>query len=224
MENGTHNITGHLDMFWQADPVVKAIMIGLVLTSLASWAIIIEKSLALGLAARADRSFISRFQNGQSSGPSSSAAARLLGAMTREASGAPWSSLIKDCVEGRFRLVLAEVQRKRRMGLPFLATVASAGPFVGLFGTVWGIMASFTAIAASQNTSLAVVAPGIAEALLATAIGLFAAIPAAVFFNRLTAQVNGSVNILQEFGQEIMIGLTREAALKGSGITLKEAA
>jgi len=223
LENGTHDITGHLDMFWQADPVVKAIMIGLVLTSLVSWAIIIEKTIALGLAARADRRFITRFRSGQTSAPSS-AAARLRNAMTQEASGAPWSSLIKECVEGRFRLVLAEVQRKRRAGLPFLATVASAGPFVGLFGTVWGIMASFTAIAASQNTSLAVVAPGIAEALLATALGLFAAIPAAVFFNRLTAEVNGSLSRLQEFGQEIMIGLTREAALKGGAIALKEAA
>jgi biopolymer transport protein ExbB/TolQ len=84
------------------------------------------------------------------------------------------------------------------------ATVVSSGPFAGLLGTVWGIMSSFAAIAESKNTSLAVVAPGIAEALLATALGLFAAIPAAVFFNRLSAKANSSLGVLDELGQEII--------------------
>ena len=132
--------------------------------------------------------------------------------MTREAGGNRWNGLVRECVEGRLKLILSEVQRKRRSGLTYLATLASAGPFVGLFGTVWGIMSSFNAIAESQNTSLAVVAPGIAEALLATGIGLFAAIPAAVFFNRLTAKVNASIGLLDELGQEIMIGFTRMAS------------
>lgn len=207
-------MVGYLDLFWQADPVVKTIMIGLLLASFVSWAIIIEKSFSLAFALRADKRFIGSLLQGKQQANATGAASKLHSAMVREAEGGTWSSLIRECVEGRFRLILAETQRKRRMGLAYLATLASAGPFVGLFGTVWGIMSSFTAIAESQNTSLAVVAPGIAEALLATAIGLFAAIPAAVFFNRLTAKVNASVGILDELGQEIMIGLTRQAAAR----------
>ncbi len=205
-------VTNYLALFWQADVVVKAVMAGLLLASLVSWAIIVEKSVALTLAARADRRFIDRYRSGRTATETRSAAARLLTAMTREANGLDWSGPVRDCVEGRLRLILSQVQRQRRAGLTFLATLASSGPFVGLFGTVWGIMASFTSIAESQSTSLAVVAPGIAEALLATGVGLFAAIPAAVFFNRLTAKVNVSAGILGEFGQEVMIGFTRAAA------------
>jgi biopolymer transport protein ExbB/TolQ len=212
MNGHAMGLAGYLDLFWQADVVVKSVMIGLLVSSVLSWAIIIEKTAALSWASRSDRRFIERYRRGGAPDGSRSTAARLLTEMTREAGGNRWNGLVRECVEGRLKLILSEVQRKRRSGLTYLATLASAGPFVGLFGTVWGIMSSFNAIAESQNTSLAVVAPGIAEALLATGIGLFAAIPAAVFFNRLTAKVNVSIGLLDELGQEIMIGFTREAS------------
>lgn len=212
MSGHTIGLGGYLDLFWQADVVVKSVMIGLLASSVLSWAVIIERTAALSWAMRNDRRFIARYRRSGLPADSPSTAARLFTEMSREAEGYCWNSLLRECVEGRLKLILSEVQRKRRSGLTFLATLASAGPFVGLFGTVWGIMSSFNAIGQSQNTSLVVVAPGIAEALLATGIGLFAAIPAAVFFNRLTASVNASISLLDELGREIMIGFTREAA------------
>lgn len=210
MQASAFDMTGYLALFWRADVVVKAIMTGLIAASLISWAIIIEKSVSLAWSSARDRRFIRSYRAGGSSHAGSSTARRLFAEMSREAEGQGLHALLRDCVEARLRLVLSEVQRQRRTGLPYLATLASSGPFVGLFGTVWGIMASFSAIAEAQNTSLAVVAPGIAEALLATGIGLFAAIPAAVFYNRLTSAVNRSVAELDEFGQDILIRLMRE--------------
>ena len=106
-------------------------------------------------------------------------------------------------------VVVAEGERLAER-LNFLATVASAAPFVGLFGTVWGIMTSFSAIGAAQNTSLAVVAPGISQALFATAIGLFAAIPAQVAYNRFSHRVNGFEGRLQRFADRFHASLSRE--------------
>jgi biopolymer transport protein TolQ len=101
-----------------------------------------------------------------------------------------------------------EIERLERR-LLVLATVGSAGPFVGLFGTVWGIMTSFQSIAASKNTSLAVVAPGIAEALFATAIGLVAAIPATIFYNKFAGEVNKQAQRLEGFADEFAAILSR---------------
>lgn len=216
MHDNALGLTGYLGLFWQADVVVKSIMIGLLLSSVLSWAIIVERTASLHWAARTDWRFIQRYRQSNPPAGSRSTAARLLSEMSREAGENRWNSLVRDCVEGRLRLILSEVQRQRRSGLTYLATLASSGPFIGLFGTVWGIMSSFNAIAESQNTSLAIVAPGIAEALLATGIGLFAAIPAAVFFNRLTAKVNASIGLLDELGQEIMIGFAHAEANRGS--------
>src|SRR5436190_600795 len=105
--------------------------------------------------------------------------------------------------------IAREVERLERR-LLVLATVGSAGPFVGLFGTVWGIMSSFQSIAASKNTSLAVVAPGIAEALFATAIGLIAAIPATIFYNKFTSEVNRQAQRLEGFADEFSAILSRQ--------------
>lgn len=210
MQASAFDLTGYVALFWRADVVVKAIMAVLLAASLISWAIIIEKSVALAWSLGKDRRFIRSYRAGRSPAAGASTARRLFVEMAGEAEGQGAHALRRDCVEARLRLVLSEVQRQRRSGLPYLATLASSGPFVGLFGTVWGIMASFTAIAEAQNTSLAVVAPGIAEALLATGIGLFAAIPAAVFYNRLTSSVNRSVAELDELGQEILIRLMRD--------------
>ncbi len=212
----TGGLGDYLGLFWQADPVVKSIMIGLLAASVLSWAVIIERSVSLWWSVRQDRQFVAAYRSGRSGATPRGAAARLYGEVTAEARQSAVTSGWRDCVEGRLRLVLTQVQRKREHGLSYLATVASSGPFDGLFVTVWGIMASFTAIAETKNTSLAVVAPGIAEALLATALGLFAAIPAAIFFNRLSAKVNGSLGLLDELGQEILIDVTRDAAKRGT--------
>jgi len=212
----TGGLGDYLGLFWQADPVVKSIMIGLLAASVLSWAVIIERSVSLWWSVRQDRRFVAAYRSGRFSAAPKGAAAWLHGEVTAEARQSAVTAGWRECVEGRLRLVLAQVQRKREKGLSYLATVASSGPFVGLFGTVWGIMASFTAIAETKNTSLAVVAPGIAEALLATALGLFAAIPAAIFFNRLSAKVNGSLGLLDELGQEILIDVTRDAAKRAT--------
>ena len=100
-------------------------------------------------------------------------------------------------------------------GLPNLAIIASVAPFVGLFGTVWGIMSSFQSIAASKNTSLAVVAPGIAEALFATAVGLIAAIPATIFYNKFTSEVNRQAQRLEGFADEFSAILSRQIDERG---------
>jgi biopolymer transport protein TolQ len=110
--------------------------------------------------------------------------------------------------------IAREVERLEKR-LLVLATVGSAGPFVGLFGTVWGIMTSFQSIAASKNTSLAVVAPGIAEALFATAIGLVAAIPATIFYNKFAAEVNKQAQRLEGFADEFAAILSRQIDERG---------
>ena len=188
------------ELFMQAGPVVKIVMFGLLLASIWAWAIIIEKLFAFRRARREADRFEQQFWSGQSldelysglsRGRTFSMASLFVAAM-RE-----W----KRSVEGNIRAMggiqlrvekVMDVTISREMEqldrrLLFLATVGSTAPFIGLFGTVWGIMTSFQAIAASKNTNLAVVAPGIAEALFATALGLLAAIPAVVFYNKFAA-------------------------------------
>jgi len=112
------------------------------------------------------------------------------------------------------RAIVAEQQRAFAL-MPALSSIAAAGPFVGLFGTVWGIMTSFQSIAASKNTSLAVVAPGIAEALFATAIGLIAAIPATIFYNKFVSEVNKQAQRLEGFADEFSAILSRQIDERG---------
>src|SRR5215213_1713893 len=185
-------------LFLQADVVVKAVIIGLLLASIWTWAIIVGHALRLSRASRGSQAFerdfwkaddIDRFYEtrGQSDVPS----ARVLAAGIAEWRRSTGGKVIdREGARSRLALVmhsaLTEEVDKLAIRLNILATVGSVAPFVGLFGTVWGIMRSFTAIAGANNTSLAVVAPGIAEALFATAIGLFAAIPAVIAYNRLT--------------------------------------
>ena len=195
------------ELFMTAHPVVKFVMIGLLLASIWAWAIIIEKLFAFRRARHEADKFEQQFWSGQSleelyaglsRGRTLSMAALFVAAM-RE-----W----KRSVEGNIRAMggiqlrvekVMDVTISREMEqldrrLLFLATVGSTAPFIGLFGTVWGIMTSFQAIAASKNTSLAVVAPGIAEALFATALGLLAAIPAVIFYNKFAADFRGSAS------------------------------
>jgi biopolymer transport protein TolQ len=177
-----------LALFLHADFVVKTIMLLLIAASVLVWAIVIDRSTRLAkLRRQADllhQAAHNRVQN-----PRPGLADTILSA-GREAAddGAveETQSERRERIREMMRLTLGEGLRGLETGLPFLATVGSTAPFVGLLGTVWGIMTSFAGIAAKSDTSLAVVAPGIAEALFSTAIGLAAAIPAVVAYNKLT--------------------------------------
>jgi biopolymer transport protein TolQ len=212
-----------LELFLQASPIVQLVMVGLLFASIWSWAIIVEKLIAFRRARlEADR-FEQTFWSGQSldelySGLSRGrtiAMAALFVAAMRE-----W----KRSVEGNIRAlggiqlrvekvmdvtISREMERLDRR-LLFLATVGSTAPFVGLFGTVWGIMTSFQAIAVSKNTNLAVVAPGIAEALFATALGLMAAIPAVIFYNKFSADSQQINQRLEAFADEFAAIVSRQ--------------
>jgi biopolymer transport protein TolQ len=177
-----------LGLFMQADPIVKGVMLLLVLASIACWGIIIEKIIATRrLKAEARR------LAGAASGavtPDQGLAAEVIRAGAREwhegRDPAESRGEYRERMEHAMRAPLIAAFRAAEPGLPLLATIGAIGPFVGLFGTVWGIMNSFSGIARSGDTSLAVVAPGIAEALFATAIGLVAAIPSVMAYNRFT--------------------------------------
>ncbi|MBV9860084.1 MAG: MotA/TolQ/ExbB proton channel family protein [Alphaproteobacteria bacterium] len=189
-------------LFLNADIVVKAVLLLLLFASVWSWAVIIEKLWQLGAASRAARGYETRIEGAHGldsliGAPETAAPAdpaRLV-----LAAGAAESGLAlgepesmgerRDRIERAMRLTLSGELRRLEARLPFLATLGSAAPFIGLFGTVWGIMRSFAGIAAAHNTSLAVVAPGIAEALFATAMGLAAAIPAVIAYNKLTVEL-----------------------------------
>src|SRR2546430_13380726 len=203
-------------------------MVGLLVASVAVWAIAIEKLILYSRTRRAMDSFEQAFWSGQSleelyrtlaSRPTHSMAALFVAAMRewkRSLEGQPRSfaglqARIEKVMGVTIQREIARLERR----LLVLATVGSAGPFVGLFGTVWGIMTSFRAIAGQQTTSLAVVAPGIAEALFATAIGLIAAIPATIFYNKLTADVNKQTQRLQWSADESSTTLSRQIAERG---------
>ena len=183
-------------LFWQAHWVVKCVMLGLLSCSVWVWAIAIDKILLYARTKRAMDKFEQAFWSGQSieelyralsAKPTQSMAACFVAAMREWKRSFESQSRSFAGLQARIEKVMnvsiaREVERLERR-LLVLATVGSAGPFVGLFGTVWGIMNSFIGISKSQTTNLAVVAPGIAEALLATAIGLVAAIPAVIIYN-----------------------------------------
>ena len=211
-----------LNLFLQADAVVKAVMFGLLLASIWTWAIIFTHSLRLRRinsgTEKFERDFwatidIEDFHSKRGSD-------RLPIAVVMSAALDEWrrstKSKVIDRAGTRERLasrmnaaVAAELDRLTDR-LNILATVGSVAPFVGLFGTVWGIMRSFSAIAGANNTSLAVVAPGIAEALFATAIGLFAAIPAVIAYNRLTHGLDRLEAKLSRFADRFHATLSRE--------------
>jgi biopolymer transport protein TolQ len=203
------------DLFMRADWVVKAVMGILAFMSVWSWAIAIDKALHFrGLHGKA-RGFEKEFWSGRSLDALADQYAqhprepfsRVFAAALREWKGArPGGRVAKSAgAEAGREMINAEA------GLGILATVASAAPFVGLFGTVWGIMNAFRAIAASQDTNLAIVAPGIAEALFATALGLLAAIPAVIFFNALSANLAKYGAKLDGFVDELSALADREA-------------
>lgn len=189
---GVHDLS-FMSLFWQADIVVKTVMAVLAAASLICWTIILEKLFRLSAMRRQVRRFerASRDNDGvadvKGELPQSVMAAGL--AAWRDYDKSESRAERRDRIERAMRGAMTMRLRRAEVGLPFLATIGSAAPFIGLFGTVWGIMNSFSAIAESQDTSLAVVAPGIAEALFATAIGLVAAIPAVMAYNKFSVDL-----------------------------------
>jgi biopolymer transport protein TolQ len=210
-------------MFWSAHFVVKVVMIGLLAASVWCWAIIVDKTLLFGRVKKAMDQFEESFWSGNSleelytglsQKPTTGMSSLFVAAMRewkRSFSGATSAFMgLHSRIEKVLDVTIAREVERLESQLLVLASVASAGPFVGLFGTVWGIMSSFRSIAASKNTSLAVVAPGIAEALFATAIGLFAAIPALIFYNILQGKVARSQARMESFADEFSSILSRQ--------------
>ncbi len=210
-------------LFWQAHWIVKFVMVGLLVASIWVWAIVVDKTILFARTRQSMDSFENAFWSGQSleelfqslsAKPTYSMGALFVAAMREWKSSLTGRAKSFAGLQTRLEKVMSvsisrEIDRLEKR-LLVLATVGSAGPFIGLFGTVWGIMTSFQSIAASKNTSLAVVAPGIAEALFATAIGLAAAIPATIFYNKFSSEVNKQAQRLEGFADEFSAILSRQ--------------
>ena len=211
-----------VELFLDADIVVQLVMAGLLLASVVVWAIIISFSLRMRKARSQSRSFEHDFWEGSDTermtprrGHSEVPSARIANAARREwqrsvDAGVRDADGVRDrlaaAMDGQVAIEADELADR----LNFLATVGSVAPFVGLFGTVWGIMNSFFQIGAQESSSLAVVAPGISEALFATAIGLFAAIPAVIAYNRFSHDVNRFEARLRRFADRFHASLSRQ--------------
>ena len=214
-------------LFWQAGWVVKLVMLGLIGASVWTWAIIVDKVIAYGRM----RMSLNRFEQTFWSGQSLEDLYRTLAERKTTGMGAIFVAAMREWkksfekgarsplglqtrIDKAMDLALTREMERLEGRLGFLATIGSAAPFIGLFGTVVGIMTSFQAIAGSKSTNLAVVAPGIAEALLATAIGLLAAIPAVVAYNKLSSDA-GKIGLRMEgFADEFSAILSRPIAEK----------
>ena len=212
-------------LFLRADPVVKTVMAILVIASVWSWAVIIDKSMTFGRLKRKSKRFEDQFWSGKpledlyrrTNDKADHPMARVFTAAMEEwgrskDTGRSESLVVgaKDRIDKVLNLTVARELEKTEANLGVLATVGSAAPFVGLLGTVWGIMNAFQAIAVTKDTNLAVVAPGIAEALFATALGLLAAIPAVVGYNRYSSALNSFAVRLQGFADEFSAILSRQ--------------
>jgi len=219
-------------LFWQADPVVKAVMAGLTLASVWSWAIIFSKRIILSRLQARSAKFETLFWSGHSPDavyekvakyphdPMSSIFCAAMAEWRRPGGhGRPlfsqMSEPLKQRIERIMGVALDREIRELEKHTGFLASLGSTAPFVGLFGTVWGIMNSFQAIASAQNTSLTVVAPAIAEALFATALGLVAAIPAVIAYNKIAADLANYGAHLESFMQEFSALLSRKMDEEG---------
>ncbi|MGY8705672.1 tonB-system energizer ExbB [Bradyrhizobium sp. 18BD] len=193
-------------MFMSADVVVKAVMIGLAFASLMTWTVLIAKSFELSVASAKLRSALKKVAQARSLAEAQMALGTKQGILpsflaaalneARMSAGLASDDGIKERAASSFQEIVRAEARRIRIGMGVLATIGSTSPFVGLFGTVWGIMNSFIGISKSQTTNLAVVAPGIAEALLATAIGLVAAIPAVIIYNHFSRVTKGYLELV----------------------------
>ena len=216
-----------VDLFLQADSIVKLVLFLLLAASFWSWAVIFDKTLRLRRLRQAASSFEETFWSGGSLDdlydrvgqrpldPMSAVFAAAMREWRRSAAkGLLGTQSMRSSLQQRIERVMnvtvgREMDRVERF-MAFLATVGATAPFVGLFGTVWGIMNSFSSIAAAKNTSLAVVAPGIAESLFATALGLVAAIPAVIAYNKLSTDFGRYAGRLEAFASEFSAILSRQ--------------
>ena len=218
-----------MQMFMDADPVVKVVMIGLVLSSILSWTLLVTKLMEFGSLNRTSDRFIEAFRGAKSVTEMNRIAmsdeyegnplADMTAAATQEVelsrqAGLAVSGAHRETTLHRAEAAVGAVQalmaKRLSGGMQFLASVGSSGPFIGLFGTVYGIMNSFIGIANTNTTNLAVVAPGIAEALLATGIGLFAAIPAVIFYNYFQTRISAYGARTEGFVAELMNAISRQ--------------
>ena len=209
-------------LFMEADFIVKSVMIGLLLASVWTWTIIVSFGMNIAQITRKSDKFEQAFSRAENidrffdeHGKSTLPSAKVLAAGVKEwrrstAKGPVDREGTRQRLATAMNAMIAQEVDRIADRLTFLATVGSVAPFVGLFGTVWGIMRSFSAIAAEQNSSLAVVAPGIAEALFATAIGLFAAIPAVIAYNRFSHRLNKLEARMGRFADSFHATLSRE--------------
>lgn len=211
-----------VELFLQADIIVQAVMIGLILASVWVWMIIVSFSIRIGSLGKKSREYEAEFweqrdreglltKQMRKEVPAARVAAAGLDEWRKSTAKQPVDrAATRERIAAAMDSQIAEEADELAGRLNFLATVGSVAPFVGLFGTVWGIMGSFFQIGSQQSASLAVVAPGIAEALFATAIGLFAAIPAVIAYNRFGGTVDRYEASLQRFADKLHMGLSRE--------------
>jgi len=212
-----------VSLFLRADWVVKAVMIGLAVASIWSWVVAVEKGFMFYMLKKRATAFEDTFWSGRTLDELSTALgsdtrdpmARVFAAAMREynesrASGSSRPEATHGRIDAVMNLVINRELAKAERGMIVLATIASISVFIGLFGTVWGIMNAFRAIAASQNTNLAVVAPGIAEALFATALGLIAAIPAKIFYDKYSSDIDKYGGRLEGYADELSAILSRK--------------
>ena len=217
-------------MYHHADIVVKVVMIGLILASVVTWAIFFSKGAELLSHKRrlkreqkllADVRSLNQAHETAAAFDAQSLSSQLINEAQNElelSAGSEDNEGIKERTGFRLERRVAAVGRHMGRGNGFLATIGAISPFVGLFGTVWGIMNSFIGIAQTQTTNLAVVAPGIAEALLATAIGLFAAIPAVVIYNVFARLIGGFKANLSDVAAQVLLLQSRDLDLSASGV------
>jgi biopolymer transport protein TolQ len=230
-----HSFDGDLSMlglFLQADIIVKTVMLMLLAASVWSWTLIFDKRRVLSKLNRRAAKFEDAFWSGEAldklyarvkKSPDDPMLSTFTAGMeewnTGVAAGLPskdhLQASLKQRIERAMMVAIGKEMQRLEKGMTFLASVGSTAPFIGLFGTVWGIMNSFASIASTNNTSLAVVAPGIAEALFATALGLVAAIPAVIFYNLFTTDLNRYADRLETFSTEFTTILSRH--LDGQG-------
>jgi len=210
-------------LFARATLTVKLVMVALILASFWAWAILIQKALFYRQARREAALFDRAFWSGEpldelfeSLGPEPDGRAERIfaaGMVEWRRSHKADGTLIPGAqarIDRAMNVAIAREAEDLQSQLPILATIGSTTPFIGLFGTVWGIMNAFIEIAEQQNTNLAVVAPGIAEALLATGLGLLAAIPAVIFYNKLTADSDRIIGGYESFADEFATILSRQ--------------
>lgn len=217
-------------LFFKATMTVKVVMIILVIASVWSWAIVIDRSIRYRAVRKQTAQFEKAFWSGQmldeiyeriGDKPRNAAEALFAAGMRewKKSTNATTQGLIAGAqqrVDRAMNVVIARENEKLTKGLGVLASVGATSPFIGLFGTVWGIKHSFEQIAVMQSTNLAVVAPGIAEALVATGLGLLAAIPAVIFYNKLSTDSDRVVGDFENFADEFSMILSRQLERQGT--------